>query len=89
MREVSVTEAKAKLLQILDEVEAGETYRLTRHNRAIARIVPETQLRTEEVAMAVVAIRSIGRRSKPMSVEEMQGAQQGGSHPSYLDERRS
>jgi len=88
MREVSVTEAKAKLLQILDEVEAGETYRLTRHNRAIARIVPETQLRTEEVAMAVAAIRSIGRRSKAMSAEEMQGAQQGTGLSTSYDERR-
>ena len=71
MREVSVTEAKAKLLQILDEVAAGETYRLTRHNRPIARIVPETQIRSEEVAQAVAAIRAIGRRSKAMTAEEL------------------
>lgn len=39
-RTVSATEAKAKLLALLDEVEAGEEIEITRHGRPIARLVP-------------------------------------------------
>ena len=39
-REVTATEAKAKLLALLDEVETGEEVTITRHGRLVARIVP-------------------------------------------------
>jgi prevent-host-death family protein len=76
MREVSVTDAKARLLQYLDEVEHGETLRITRRGKAIARIVPERQLRSEEVAAAVAAIRAIGRRTRPLTAKEMLAARE-------------
>ena len=41
MREIQASEAKTHLPQLLDEVERGETIVITRHVRAIARIVPE------------------------------------------------
>jgi prevent-host-death family protein len=78
MREIPVTEAKAKLLQFLDEVERGVSFRLTRHGRAIARIVPDTDARNEEAADAAAAIRAIGRRSKGMTVAEILSAKQAG-----------
>jgi prevent-host-death family protein len=37
---VSATEAKAKILSLLDEVEAGEEIEITRHGRLVARLVP-------------------------------------------------
>ena len=40
VREVTATEAKAKLLALLDEVENGEPVDITRHGRRVARIVP-------------------------------------------------
>src|SRR5437868_10854879 len=39
-RDLSATEVKAKLLALLDEVEAGEEIRITRHGRVIARLSP-------------------------------------------------
>ena len=39
-KEVTATEAKAKLLALLDDVENGETVDITRHGRLVARIVP-------------------------------------------------
>ena len=42
VREVTATEAKAKLLALLDEVENGEAVEITRHGRRVARIVPAT-----------------------------------------------
>jgi prevent-host-death family protein len=77
MREISVTDAKAKLLQYLDDVEHGETLRVTRRGKAIARIVPERQLRNEEIATAVAGIRAIGRRSIPMTAREILAAREG------------
>jgi prevent-host-death family protein len=39
-RKVTATEAKAKLLALLDEVEHGEEIEITRHGRIVARILP-------------------------------------------------
>jgi len=40
MREIQASDAKTHLPRILDDVERGETVRITRHGRPIARIVP-------------------------------------------------
>jgi len=37
---VTATEAKAHILALLDEVEAGEEVEITRHGRLVARLVP-------------------------------------------------
>jgi prevent-host-death family protein len=39
-RTVTATEAKAHILALLDEVEAGEEVEITRHGRLVARLVP-------------------------------------------------
>lgn len=39
-RVVTATEAKAKILALLDEVETGEEVEITRHGRLVARLVP-------------------------------------------------
>jgi prevent-host-death family protein len=39
---VTATEAKAKILSLLDEVAAGQDVEITRHGRPVARIVPAT-----------------------------------------------
>jgi len=38
--QVTATEAKAKLLALLDAVETGESIEITRHGHLVARIVP-------------------------------------------------
>ena len=38
--QVTATEAKARILALLDEVEAGEIVEITRRGRTIARLVP-------------------------------------------------
>jgi len=37
---MTATEAKAKLLALLDEVEGGEEIEITRHGLAVARLTP-------------------------------------------------
>lgn len=40
VKKMTVSEVKAKLLALLDEVEAGDEIEITRHGRVIARLVP-------------------------------------------------
>jgi prevent-host-death family protein len=39
-KSVTTTQAKAKILALLDEVESGEEIEITRHGRTVARLVP-------------------------------------------------
>jgi prevent-host-death family protein len=39
-RSLTATEAKAKILALLDDVEAGDEIEITRHGRPVARLVP-------------------------------------------------
>lgn len=43
MKTITVAQLRQNPTAMLAEVEAGETYRVTRHNREIARIVPHDQ----------------------------------------------
>jgi prevent-host-death family protein len=40
VRQVTATDAKAKILRLLDDVAAGEEIEITRHGRPVARLVP-------------------------------------------------
>jgi prevent-host-death family protein len=39
-RRMTASEAKAKLLAVLDEAAAGEEIEITKHGRTVARLVP-------------------------------------------------
>jgi len=39
-RQVTATEAKARLLSLLDEVSGGDQIEITKHGRTVARLVP-------------------------------------------------
>ena len=78
MREIQASEAKARLLQLLDDVERGETLIITRHGRAIARIVPEVDRRQQEVDRAIASIRALRERNKRVTVEELLSARDEG-----------
>ena len=41
-RILTATEAKARILALLDEVAAGEEVAITKHGRIVARLVPAT-----------------------------------------------
>jgi prevent-host-death family protein len=71
MRDIQASDAKTHLPQILDEVERGETVRITRHGRPIARIVPETDRRQAEIYKAVANIRALRQRTGKVTTEEI------------------
>jgi prevent-host-death family protein len=78
MREIAISEAKARLPEFIAEVERGATIRITRHGRAVARLVPEEEARKQEAHDAVEAIREIGRRTKGMTLDELLAARDEG-----------
>ena len=71
MREVQASEAKIHLPQLLHEVEAGETLIITRHGRAIARIVPQAARRQEEIDRAIERIKRLRARTGRITTDEL------------------
>ncbi|GGB67798.1 type II toxin-antitoxin system Phd/YefM family antitoxin [Blastomonas aquatica] len=59
--DVSVTDAKAQLTDLVRRAEAGEEVVLTRHGHAIVRIVPVAPVQSARSRRAVLdAIRKVG-----------------------------
>jgi prevent-host-death family protein len=65
------SDAKARFSELLDQVEHGETIVITRHGRAIARLVPEADSRQAEIDRAIESIKALRKRTKKVSVEEI------------------
>jgi prevent-host-death family protein len=59
---------------LLDDVERGETVIITRHGRPIARLVPETQRRQEEIRRAIDDLRALQQRTGTITTEELLSA---------------
>ena len=78
MRKIQASDAKAHLPQLLDDVERGETLIITRHGRAIARIVPEVDRLQEEVDRAIENIRILRERNGRVTIEELLSAREDG-----------
>ena len=70
--------SQVHLPQLLDDVERGETLVITRHGRAIARIVPEAHLRQAEVDTAIANIKALRQRAGKITVEELVSAKHEG-----------
>ena len=78
MRDIQASDAKTHLPQLLDEVERGETVRITRHGRPIARLVPEADRRQVEIDKAVANIRALRRHTGTVTVDEILSARHEG-----------
>jgi prevent-host-death family protein len=78
MREIQASDAKAHLPRLLDDVERGETVVITRHGRAIARIVPEVERRQEEIDRAIMGIKELSRRTGKITLEALLSARHEG-----------
>jgi prevent-host-death family protein len=77
-RIVQASEAKARLLQLLDDVEQGETIVITRHGRPIARLAPEGEVRLAEIESAIEDLRRLGRRTGRINVADLLSARDEG-----------
>jgi prevent-host-death family protein len=66
MREVGTFEAKNKLSELLDLVEQGEEVTITRHGKAVARLVPPKGVVNRDAARA--AAQGIREMSKGVTL---------------------
>lgn len=78
MRQIQASEAKSHFLQLLDEVERGETLIIARHGRPIARIAPEEDVKQEEIDRAIESIKELRKRTCRITVEELISARDEG-----------
>jgi prevent-host-death family protein len=69
--EYQASEAKAKWAELLDEVERGRSIRITRHGKTIARVVPEAEVRTAEVAEAIKRLRALREKVGKAPLDEI------------------
>jgi prevent-host-death family protein len=76
---VTAFEAKTRFGDLLDRVSKGEEVVITRHDKPVARLVPEGAERADDVRRAVAGLRAlqqqIRRRSKAkLSASEVRSA---------------
>jgi prevent-host-death family protein len=82
MRSVGAFEARNKLGQLLDLVEKGQEFTITRHGKAVARLVPARPVRNRKIAKA--AVRRIRERAKKSKLGHFDWSE----WKSYRDEDR-
>jgi prevent-host-death family protein len=73
MKRLGAYEAKTHLSRILDEVERGESYAITKHGRPVALIVPAAGGDQFSVARAIAGLRRFrkGRTLGDISLREL------------------
>jgi prevent-host-death family protein len=82
MKEVGAFEAKNKLGQLLDLVERGEEVTITRHGKAVARLVPPSRPRDRAAAHDAV------ERLRARAVQRKLGKFDWAEWKSFRDEGR-
>ncbi len=79
--EIGAFEAKNRLSALLDQVEQGREVVITRHGRAVARLVPVSATATQDArraAMARIRVRADARRAGPFDWPEWKALRDAG-----------
>jgi prevent-host-death family protein len=71
MKTVQASVAKARLAELLDEVERGETIVITRHGTAIARLVPDEEARRADERRAMDQIGEMRKHAGRATIKEI------------------
>ena len=67
MATVTAFEAKTRFGELLDRVSKGEEVVITRHDKAVARLIPEGSQRDDEVRRSVEGLRDLQQRIRRRS----------------------
>ena len=67
MATISAFEAKTRFGELLDRVSKGEEVVITRHDKPVARLVPEGAQRLDEVRRAAAGLRELQQRIRRRS----------------------
>lgn len=65
MHEIGTLEARNSLSSLLERVEKGEEFTITRHGRPVARLVPALQRDIERAREAAEGLKAIRARARP------------------------
>jgi prevent-host-death family protein len=73
MRTVGAFEAKTHLSALLEQVERGEEVTITKHGRAVARLVPVGEVSRDRLEATVARLKAFrrGRRIGDLSVKAL------------------
>ncbi len=71
MKEIQASVAKARLAELLDEVERGETVVITRHGKPVARLVPDPGQRQRDIEQAIADIKDMRKHTGHATVKEI------------------
>ena len=71
MKSVQASLAKTHLLELLDEVERGETVVITRHGKPVARLVADEDYRKADIRRALDEIKEMRKSAPRVSVREI------------------
>jgi prevent-host-death family protein len=69
-KQVTATDAKARILRLLDDAEAGEEIEIIRHGRPVARLVPASGARSLKGAFEGVAMTAAADEEELFSTGE-------------------
>jgi prevent-host-death family protein len=67
MASVTAFEAKTRFGELLERVSKGEEVVITRHDKPVARLVPEGPLRIDDVRRSVQGLRDLQQRIRRRS----------------------
>ena len=67
MATVTAFEAKTRFGELLDRVSKGEEVVITRHDKPVARLIPEGARRSDEVRRSVDGLRDLQQRIRRRS----------------------
>jgi prevent-host-death family protein len=71
MAKVSAFEAKTRFGELLNRVSQGEEVVITRHDKPVARLVPEGAQRVDDVRRAVEGLRELQQRIRRRSAAKL------------------
>jgi prevent-host-death family protein len=73
MATVSAFEAKTRFGELLERVANGEEVVITRHDKAVARLIPEGARRHDDVRRSVEGLRELQQRIRRRSRAKLTG----------------
>jgi prevent-host-death family protein len=69
--EYQASDAEANFAGLLDQVERGRTVRITRDGKAIARLVPEEEVRRAKAAEAIERLKALRQEFGKAPLDEI------------------
>ncbi len=78
MRKIQASDAKARLSELLDDVEQGRSIVITRHGRDIAHLVPAGERRKSEIGQAIERIKQLQKTTGKITLAEILSARDEG-----------